>query len=91
MSVDGREKLDQLAKGIELHAGQVQSVRVVGYTDRLGSDSYNDALSQKRADTVKDYLASRGVDRNLIQAEGRGKRNPVADCTNAERNALMAA
>ena len=90
MSVDGREKLDQLAKGIELHAGQVQSVRVVGYTDRLGSDSYNDALSQKRADTVKDYLASRGVDRNLIQAEGRGKRNPVADCTNAERNALIA-
>lgn len=90
MSAEGRAKLDQLAKGIALHAGQVQSVRVVGYTDRLGSDAYNDALSQKRADTVKDYLVSRGIDGRLIQAEGRGKRNPVADCVETERSALIA-
>lgn len=90
MSVEGRTKLDQLAKGISLHAGQVQSVRVIGYTDRLGSDAYNDALSQKRADTVKDYLVSRGVDSRLVQAEGRGKRNPVEECAMSDRNALIA-
>lgn len=90
MSAEGRAKLDQLAKGITLHAGQVQSVRVVGYTDRLGSDAYNDALSQKRADTVKDYLVSRGVDSRLIQAEGRGKRSPVEECAMTERSALIA-
>lgn len=90
MSTEGRAKLDQLAQGIIVHAGQVQSVRVIGHTDRLGSDAYNDALSQKRADTVKDYLVSHGVDSRLIQAEGRGKRNPVEACALTERSALIA-
>lgn len=90
MTAEGRAKLDKLALGIQQHAGQVQGIRVVGYTDRLGSDAYNDALSQRRADTVKDYLVSRGVDGSLIQAEGRGKRNPVADCADADRKALIA-
>lgn len=90
MSAEGRARLDQLAQGITSHAAQVQSVRVLGYTDRLGSDAYNDALSQKRADTVKDYLVSRGVDSRLIQAEGRGKRNPVEACAMTERSALIA-
>lgn len=90
ISAEGRDKLDKLAEGIQKHAGQVQSVRVVGYTDRLGSDAYNDALSQKRADTVRNYLVSRGVDGSLIQADGRGKRNPVQECNQAERTALIA-
>jgi len=90
MSVEGRAKLDKLAQGIQQHAAQVQSVRVLGYTDRLGSDAYNDDLSQRRADTVKSYLVSRGVSSSLIQADGRGKRNPVAECAQAERSALIA-
>ena len=89
ISLEGRGKLDKLAEGIQKHAGQVQSVQVIGYTDRLGSDAYNDDLSQRRANTVKNYLVSRGVDGSLIQADGRGKRNPVAECNQTERNALI--
>ena len=55
----------------------VEVLAVTGYTDRIGSDKYNITLSQKRADAIKAYLTSAGIDKNSIATEGRGKANPV--------------
>lgn len=54
------------------------TVKVVGHTDNVGSDSYNMTLSQKRADSVARYLQSRGVDRNRLAVSGAGKSQPIA-------------
>lgn len=59
---------------------QVETLRVVGYTDRLGSPSYNRRLSLKRADAVKALLVADGVPTDSIQVEGRGHFEPVIDC-----------
>ncbi|MGY4677264.1 porin OmpA [Pasteurella sp. P03HT] len=53
------------------------SVAVSGYTDRLGADAYNLKLSQRRADTVANYLVAKGVAQNAIMATGHGEANPV--------------
>ncbi len=58
----------------------VQSIVVTGYTDRLGTDSYNLKLSQKRAETVADYLKSIGI-AGSIEERGLGKANEVEPCT----------
>ncbi|PJG85093.1 porin OmpA [Conservatibacter flavescens] len=57
------------------------AVDVAGYTDRIGSDSYNQKLSQKRAETVANYLVSKGVAPQTITATGYGKANPVTGNT----------
>ena len=65
--------------GIYGEIAQVKSadVKVAGYTDRIGSDAYNQKLSQKRAESVANYLVSKGVSQNAISATGYGKANPV--------------
>ena len=57
----------------------LDAVRVYGYTDSVGSDTYNEQLSARRADAVADALVDAGLKRNGIQSIGAGKRNPVAD------------
>ena len=52
----------------------------VGYTDRIGSDAYNLKLSQRRAQAVKDYLVTKGIEPNRVYTEGKGEANPVKQC-----------
>ena len=60
----------------------IQTLTVLGYTDRLGGDDYNDKLSEARARTVQTYLESLGVKSALVVAQGKGKRDPVSkDCS----------
>jgi outer membrane protein OmpA-like peptidoglycan-associated protein len=54
-------------------------VQVEGFTDSVGSDEFNQTLSDKRAETVRDFLVAQGVSENNITAQGFGKNNPVAD------------
>jgi outer membrane protein OmpA-like peptidoglycan-associated protein len=54
-------------------------VRVEGYTDSVGSDAFNQTLSDKRAETVKNFLVAQGVAPNNITSQGFGKNDPVAD------------
>ena len=75
----GRSELDALAARLTQAYVSVERIDLVGHTDRLGSDAYNDRLSQARADTVKAYLQSKGVTAP-ITAVGRGEREPVKDC-----------
>lgn len=69
-------KLDQLAQFLNEHPSR--HVQIDGFTDSVGSDSFNEALSQRRADAVKSALLSRGVDSSRIATEGYGKSYPVA-------------
>ncbi|MDR3400621.1 MAG: OmpA family protein [Pandoraea sp.] len=57
----------------------LSEVRVYGYTDSVGSDTYNEQLSARRADAVAGVLVDEGMQRAGIQTVGAGKRNPVAD------------
>jgi OOP family OmpA-OmpF porin len=63
-------------------------IEVQGYTDNLGSDSYNQRLSLKRAEAVKNYLAAKGINQNRITTASYGKSKPVADNNTAEGRAL---
>jgi OOP family OmpA-OmpF porin len=75
---DGRARLDDLVS--KLAGVSLEVIIAVGYTDRLGSDTYNQALSQRRAQAVKDYLVSKGIEPNRVYTEGKGEANPVKQC-----------
>ena len=75
---DGKAKLDDLVS--KLAGVSLEVIIAVGYTDRLGGDAYNQNLSQKRAQGVKDYLVSKGIEPNRVYTEGKGKANPVKQC-----------
>ncbi|WP_234775098.1 OmpA family protein [Paraburkholderia tropica] len=85
----GRASLDALARDLAA-AGDVTAVRTEGYTDRLGSDSYNMRLSRQRAETVAGYLRERREANIAMSAVGRGKANPVVQCNERDREALIA-
>ena len=77
MKAEGKAKLDDLAgkvKGINLEV-----IIAVGHTDSVGADAYNQKLSVKRADAVKAYLVSKGIEKNRVYTEGKGEKQPVAD------------
>jgi OmpA-OmpF porin, OOP family len=74
----GMQQLDELAGKIGMTA-RVVDVKIVGHTDSDGTESYNQALSVRRATTVRDYLASKGVDPKLMSVSGMGESMPVAD------------
>ncbi len=57
----------------------VASVKVIGFTDSVGSDSYNQRLSERRASGVAEYLISQGLAPNKVTSQGRGESEPVAD------------
>jgi outer membrane protein OmpA-like peptidoglycan-associated protein len=77
----GRAKLDDVADKINNYIKDtVEGIALTGHTDRLGSDAYNQRLSERRAKTVKNYLVKKGVDGSKITDEGRGEREPVVQC-----------
>ena len=71
----GKQKLDELADQVK--GAKVDEIVVVGHADRIGSESYNEKLSEARAQSVKDYLAERGAQTNVITAQGKGESAPV--------------
>ena len=90
MQSQGRAELDDLAIKILAYGDSINQVMVTGYTDRLGDDMYNINLSLLRAQTVREYLVSQGVDPNVIVATGNGKFTPTKECTdNQSRNELI--
>ncbi|MDF3010800.1 MAG: outer membrane protein [Burkholderiales bacterium] len=80
LTPDARSKLDSevIAKLKDLR--DIKYIIVNGHADRLGSPQYNQALSEKRAEAVRAYLVSRGVDASAIETLGFGKTLPVKSC-----------
>jgi outer membrane protein OmpA-like peptidoglycan-associated protein len=78
-------KLGQVADA--LLAIRARNLIVEGHTDSQGSESYNQSLSQRRADAVRDYLVQKGYPADRIQARGKGKGSPIADNASPEGRA----
>ncbi len=78
---EARERLARIS-GIVLAYPDLK-LQIEGYTDSIGSDEYNQTLSEKRAESVRDYLVSSGVSMNNVAAAGMGKADPVADNSTA--------
>ena len=79
----GQAALQELGDDIKAKGGRVVDIDVIGHTDSDGSEEYNQALSVRRAQSVKDYLVSEGVDGSIIDVSGQGESNPIA--SNATR------
>jgi OmpA-OmpF porin, OOP family len=72
---EGKSKLDDLSnkvKGINLEV-----IIAIGHADSIGSDAYNQRLSVRRAESIKAYLVSRGIEANRVYTEGKGEKQPV--------------
>lgn len=77
----GRQSLDKLAARIgQLGANAVAKITITGHADRLGLDALNQVLSRQRAESVQQYLASKGVPAGLLQASAKGETQPVVHC-----------
>ena len=88
---EGKVMLDTLASRLE--GATYDNILVTGHTDRFGSNAYNQKLSERRAHTVKDYLAGKNVQAGRIDAEGRGETQPVTkagDCRGAKSAKVIA-
>ena len=83
------QALDEIVAKIKEH-GDVEFILVTGHTDRIGSDAYNQRLSERRATAVKKYLAAHGVDGAHVKSEGKGESEPVVECKDVKgRKALI--
>ena len=82
---EGKAKLDDLVaktKGIALEV-----IIAVGHTDSVGTPEYNQGLSERRANAVKDYLVSKGIEKNRVYTEGKGEKSPIASNSTSEGRA----
>ncbi|WP_114653776.1 outer membrane protein OmpA [Polynucleobacter necessarius] len=82
---EGKATLDKIAE--DLSKIKLEVIIAVGNTDSVGTDAYNMTLGQRRAQSVKAYLVSKGVDGSRIYTESKGKSNPVASNATAEGRA----
>ena len=82
---EGKAKLDDLVGKIQ--GINLEVIIAVGHTDSVGNDSYNQKLSVRRAEAVKGYLVSKGIEKNRVYTEGKGEKQPVADNKTAEGRA----
>ena len=81
----GKQKLNQLVT--ELNGWKsIEKISLKGYTDRIGSDTYNLTLGQKRADKIKQYLSEHGISNQLIEATGLGEAEPIVACKAQQTN-----
>lgn len=86
---EGRRRLETLASDIKSSSAAVESIRITGHTDRLGTTAYNQALSLARAETVRDYLARAGVPAQAIQVQGKGESEPKVQCAQTSKRAEL--
>jgi len=82
---EGKAKLDDLVSKVK--AINLEVIIAVGHTDSVGGDAYNQKLSVSRAEAVKAYLVSKGIEKNRVYTEGKGEKQPVADNKTAEGRA----
>jgi outer membrane protein OmpA-like peptidoglycan-associated protein len=76
IQANARANLTELANSLKKYPES--SLLIVGHTDDMGSDSYNQGLSQRRADAAANFLVSQGIARSRIQTSGKGEAEPVA-------------
>ena len=91
MKSDGKARIATFATELKQAYARIDSIKVIGHTDRLGGADYNRQLSVARANTVANLLVAQGVDIGLFTVAGKGPDDPVAQCDGvAPKNALVA-
>ena len=88
LKAEGKAALDEAATKIKANP-EIKAVIVTGHTDRIGSEAYNQKLSERRAKQVADYLVAQGVDSSLISAIGKGETEPVVECAGKVNKKLI--
>ena len=78
---DGKQRLNDEVVGKMKQYPQVEVVLVTGHADRIGTDKYNQKLSERRAAAVKEYLVSQGVEANRVETAAKGEAEPVVACS----------
>ena len=86
---EGKAAIDSQVVGKLSQLQKLEVVVVTGHTDRLGTAEYNQKLSERRADAVRDYLVSKGVDRTKIETIGLGEKQPVVQCDQKNMKQLI--
>ena len=81
----GKAKLDDIVS--KVGGLNLEVIIAVGHTDSVGTDAYNQKLSVRRAEAVKAYLVSKGIEKNRVYTEGKGEKQPVADNKTSEGRA----
>ena len=74
---EGKQKLDDIVN--QLDGVDLEVIVAVGHTDSVGPEAYNQRLSVRRAEAVKAYLVSKGIEANRVYTEGKGEAQPIAD------------
>lgn len=86
---EGKQKLnEEVVEKMKAHP-EVELVLITGHTDRIGSDKYNQSLSERRANQVKKYLASQGIEESRLHAVGKGESEPVEACKGVHGKKLI--
>jgi OOP family OmpA-OmpF porin len=80
LTADARRKLDTEVIAKARDFANIAHVQIDGHADRIGTHPYNQRLSEKRAETVRAYLVSKGFDASKMDSIGFGKTNPVKSC-----------
>lgn len=86
IKAEARPQLDEIADRVR-SLSSIESVSIVGHTDSVGSDAYNEDLSMRRANAVKNYMLDKGVDASVINTSGMGESQPTADNATSEGRA----
>ena len=87
---EGKAAIDSQVVGNLAKVQKLDVVLVTGHTDRIGTEKYNQGLSERRADAVRDYLVSKGVDKAKIETIGLGEKQPVVQCDQKNFKELIA-
>jgi OOP family OmpA-OmpF porin len=85
---EGRSRLDQALASLPPRQLENKQSQITGHTDRIGAESYNQGLSERRAQAVRDYLVSKGLPADAISTQGLGAAKPVVGCE-GERGASL--
>lgn len=83
----GKQDLDRIVEAAQ--RTEQSRVQVTGYTDRIGPESYNEDLSRRRAQAVREYLVQNGIPEDAINIAAMGEQNPVVSCEGISGNALI--
>lgn len=89
LTEDGKARLSKLLNGLTATDLQDKKIQITGHADRIGDESYNVGLSQRRATAVREYLVSSGVVPDFIETTGVGAAQPVVACENLRGAALI--
>jgi len=84
---EGKTALHELGDAIKARGAKVVDIDIIGHTDSVGPAEYNMGLSVRRAEAVRDYIVSEGIDASIIDVSGEGESNPIASNDTAEGRA----